>query len=72
MAALCWQPDPYASPDDGNGYPFVLCTIAHGMSRAESDSLAQQKIWKKSGSASLPLDQRATPVIELEDRKCAT
>ena len=55
-----------------NGYPIALCTIAYRMSRAESDSLAQDQICEEWGPVSLFGDNTPTPVIELENRKCAT
>ena len=41
----------------------ALCTVAHGKSRAESDSLAHQQIREESGLVSHSVRNPATPLI---------
>jgi hypothetical protein len=49
---------------------LALCTLAHGTSWAESDNV--NHVCGELESVPLSVDNTATPVIELEDRKCAT
>jgi hypothetical protein len=62
-----------AKPCGKNAYPIAQCTIAHRLSPAEPDNLAQEQFWNKQvGPVSRSVDNTPAPVIELENRKCAT